>query len=222
MNPSKLLVIFDFDGVICDSKQAYAAQMKKTVEVLSQNSFSEETYKKRVGNTDQREDFIEFLATEDEDTIEEAMNIYSDLTPEFSYLRSLFPSVKKIIEEIKTENFTCIVSRKSQSRMENWLQHFKITGLFDFAIGTVEKTKANAINRLVKRFNMPKNLTIMVGDTEFDIKSAHEAEVISVAALYDCSHKDKILEQKPDFTINSFEELKEIIKKVKEQNTPQI
>ena len=55
---NSLLIIFDFDGVLVDSKEAYALQMQETVETLIQKKIPEEELRVRVGNTDQKQDFI--------------------------------------------------------------------------------------------------------------------------------------------------------------------
>ncbi|MHA1668352.1 MAG: HAD family hydrolase [Candidatus Heimdallarchaeaceae archaeon] len=217
MNNTNLLLIFDFDGVISNSKDAYAKQMKETVEILAKKDIPDDFFRKRVGNTDQEEDFYDFLKTKDEKLVKEAMALYSNLTPKYEHLRTLFPNVKETLRKLKEDNYITIVSRKSQKRMEYWLHHFSLSRFIDDAIGTVEKTKAFAIKTLMKKFNITKERTVMVGDTEFDIRSAKEVGVISVAALYDCTHRDLILSLNPDFTINKFEEIVMIVSKIKDE-----
>ena len=48
-----LLIIFDFDGVLADSKEAYALQMQETIEFFTQKKLSDDAFKGRGGNTDQ-------------------------------------------------------------------------------------------------------------------------------------------------------------------------
>ncbi len=211
-NPkNSLLIIFDFDGVLADSKNAYTTQMQRTLEVFTNKSISTEEIKSRVGNTDQRDDFREFLGTDDPAIIDSAIKMYVELTEEYAYMRTLYPGVKKVLEEINEKHFTGIVSRKPQDRMEYWLNHFKITHLFDIPIGTIERTKTPAIQKIMYELNMDINKTFMVGDTEFDIQSAKDADVHSILALYGASEPDKVLKLNPDYTISNITEILNIV-----------
>ena len=206
-----LLIIFDFDGVLADSKNAYTTQMQKTLAVFANKKISAEEIRSRVGNTDQRDDFIEFLGTNDPEIIESAIDIYVELTEKYAYMRTLYPGVREVLEKLHKEHFTGIVSRKPQERMDYWLNHFKITHLFDIPIGTIERTKTPAILKIMKELEMEKNKTIMVGDTEFDIQSAKGAEVHSILALYGASEPEKVLKLNPDFTISHISEILSIV-----------
>ncbi|MCG3222137.1 MAG: HAD family hydrolase [Candidatus Heimdallarchaeota archaeon] len=207
-----LLIIFDFDGVLADSKNAYTTQMQRTLEVFANKEISAEEIRSRIGNTDQRDDFIEFLGTSEPEIIESAIAMYVELTEEYAYMRSLYPEVREVLEKLHKEHFTGIVSRKPQDRMEYWLAHFKITHLFDRPIGTIERTKTPAILKIMNELEMEKNKTIMVGDTEFDIQSAKDAEVSSILALYGASEPEKVLKLNPDYTISHISEILSIVK----------
>ena len=103
-----------------------------------------------------------------------------------------------------------MVSRKTQERLEKWLRHFKITHLFDRIIGTLDDSKAKAIFQIMQDFKIPRERTIMVGDTEFDILSAKDAGVVSVLALYGAEKPEAALALSPNYFINSFEEILDI------------
>ncbi|MHA2255351.1 MAG: HAD family hydrolase [Candidatus Heimdallarchaeaceae archaeon] len=212
-----LLIIFDFDGVLADSKNAYTTQMQRTLEVFANKEISTEEIRSRVGNTDQRDDFIEFLGTSDPEIIESAIEMYIELTEKYAYMRNLFPGVREVLEKLHKEHFTGIVSRKPQERMEFWLNHFKITHLFDIPIGTTERTKTPAILKIMKELEMEKNKTIMVGDTEFDIQGAKGAEVHSILALYGSSEPEKVLKLNPDYTISHITEILSIVTEFERQ-----
>jgi len=208
------LIIFDFDGVIVDSKEAYVLQMQDTIEKISGIKIDKRVFEKRFGNTDQKSDFIEFLKTEDAEIISQAIQTYASLTDEYSSLRKLFPKVKSSLFSINQRYYTGIVSRKSQNRLEKWLEYYKIADFFDEVIGTLENSKANAILRIVEKLSVSKENTVMIGDTEFDIISANEAEVISIVAMYGATQPKKVLELKPDYKIRSFDEIEMLIEQI--------
>ncbi len=216
------LVIFDFDGVIADSKDAYTAQMRETLESFSDIQISDEDIKARVGNTDQMDDFKEFLKTDDSKIIDSAIKMYTDLTGKYAFLRTIFPNVASTLEQIKKNHFTCIVSRKPQDRMEFWLKYFNLSQYFDYPIGTVERTKAKAIQKLMNYYEIPPERTLMIGDTEFDITSAKRARVLSIAALYDNPEPQKLLDLSPDYTIKKFEDILQILEELCEKTSNSI
>ena len=211
---SSLLIIFDFDGVLANSKDAYAAQMKETIESISKKTFSKEIFSERVGNTDQKDDFKFFLETDDSEVIMEAVMKYEELTPKYEHLRSLYPGIRKIVSSLHNTHYTGIVSRKPQERMEYWLNFFNIQDHFDYPIGTVESTKSHAIRRIMTHYGFSYERTMMIGDTEFDIKSAKEAGVISVAATYGSSKPNELLKLKPDFVLNNPDEITVVVNEV--------
>jgi len=216
------LVIFDFDGVIADSKDAYTAQMRETLESFSNVTFSDDDIKSRVGNTDQKDDFSDFLRTDDPNIIDSAIKMYADLTSKYAFLRTLFPNVASTLDQIKKKHYTCIVSRKSQERMEFWLKYFNISQYFDYPIGTLERTKATAIQKLMNYYEIPIDRTLMIGDTEFDIISAKKASVLSVAALYDNPEPQKLIDLSPDYTIEKFEDILLILEEVCKRTSGEI
>ncbi|MFW9852183.1 MAG: HAD family hydrolase [Candidatus Thorarchaeota archaeon] len=212
------LVIFDFDGVLSNSKEAYANQMLETLEFFSITNITLEEVKARVGNTDQTLDFIEFFQTNNQALIDSAMKKYVELTEKYAYQRELFPGVIEILEVLHKKNFLAIVSRKPQERMDYWLKHFNITHFFDIPIGTIENTKADAIKHIMGELKISKSRTIMVGDTEFDILSAKRAGVYSVLALYDAADPENALKSEPDYCINKLSEIFDVIEKIKQKN----
>ena len=117
------LIIFDFDGVIVDSKDAYALQMQDTIEKVSGIKIDKRVFEVRVGNTDQKSDFIEFLKTEETEIINQAVKVYVSLTDKYTNLRKLFPKVKTSLIRINKKYYTGIVSRKNQNRLEKWLEY---------------------------------------------------------------------------------------------------
>ena len=208
-----LLIIFDFDGVLANSQTAYACQMQETVEYFTKQKIPIEVFLKRGGNTDQAQDFMEFLGTDDFEKIDKAIIHYVSLTEKYSYLRELYPEVRSTLEELRKTHLIGLISRKTHERMLKWLHHFKITHLFDKPIGTLENSKAKAIDEIRAEFQVNTERTLMVGDTEFDMTSAKDAGVSSVLALYGAEKPQAALALDPTYVINSIDEILEISKK---------
>ena len=139
------------------------------------------------------------------------MELYIDLTNKYSYLRELYPGVRETLKKLRKSHYIGLVSRKSQERMEDWLKHFKITHLFDKTIGTLADSKSKAIASIMVSFQISSDRTFMVGDTEFDINSAHTAGVKSVVALYGASKPKEIMKLNPTHTLDNINDILDII-----------
>lgn len=91
------------------------------------------------------------------------------------------------------------------------LNHFKLTDLFE-DIYTIDKfgkhiTKEEMIQDIVKKYNLNKSETVMIGDAPSDVKAARAAGVTAVGALWGYGTDKSMLIEHSDHTISSIEEL---------------
>ena len=208
------VVIFDFDGVISDSKKAYALQMQETIKKISGKDISISEFDKRGGNTDQIDDFKHLLQTKDKNILDKASKTYQELTVKYKDMRKLYPKVKETLKKVREMCKIAIVSRKEQKRLIEWINYYSIGDLIDKAIGTLEHSKAPAIKRILSEFGCKPEEALMVGDTAFDIVSAKEAGVRSVLAKYGTTMYDEAIEKEPEFIIESIEEIVSLVKRL--------
>ena len=208
------VVIFDFDGVISDSKRAYALQMQETIKKISGKNISISEFDKRGGNTDQIDDFRHLLQTEEKSILDNASKIYQKLTVKYKLMRKLYPGVKETLKQVREICKIAIVSRKNQKRLIEWINYYSIGDLIDKAIGTLDHSKAPAIKKLLSEFDCKPEEALMVGDTAFDIVSAKEAKVRSVLAKYGTTMYEEAIEKEPDFIIESIEEIVSLVKRL--------
>ena len=61
------------------------------------------------------------------------------------------------------------------------------------------KPDPTSSHHVLKRFNAKPELSYFVGDTEYDIKTAHNAGMISLGVLWGMSDKDKLESFNPDY-----------------------
>ncbi len=199
--------------MLADTKSAYALQMHEVLEEMGDVVVADEEFIKRVGNKDQHEIFREFLQTEDERIIEQALNFYSSLYDKFVKKRRLFDNIPEILEKLSSTYKLAIVSRKDQKMIEHWIKYFGIEKFFEDVIGTLEDTKAKAITRLMAKHKLSSNSVIMIGDTTFDITSAKEAQVISILAVYGVSDEETF-KSNPDYLLEDIVFLPELVKQI--------
>ena len=73
-------------------------------------------------------------------------------------------------------------------------------------------TKNEMLNFIFKKWNLTKNSSILVGDSKSDIEVAKNCGINSIGVLYGYGKKKDIIESKPEFFINNFKTLLEMIK----------
>ena len=73
------------------------------------------------------------------------------------------------------------------------------------------KPSACPLDITVKRFNISKERTMIVGDMDIDILAGKKAGIWTCAVTYGIGEKAKIIKAKPDYIIDSLLKLKEII-----------
>jgi phosphoglycolate phosphatase-like HAD superfamily hydrolase len=129
---------------------------------------------------------------------------------EFLNMDKLFPYCLDFLKQLKKKNRLVLVTlRRSKKNALDQLKKLKIYGFFDNviinfnSIQKKEKIKAYLI-RKDKGFNCN---SIIIGDTEVDIKVAEILNIKSIALLSGIREKKKLLVYKPDFIFNSLKEV---------------
>jgi len=110
---------------------------------------------------------------------------------------------------------SAIVTTTEKSKVYPVLERLNMIDFFDCIIdrNDVEKLKPDceAIDKALKVLNGDRNLTVIVGDSEVDIKAGQNAGISTIWVSSEANKKYHIhidkREFRPDFTINSFHEL---------------
>ncbi len=73
------------------------------------------------------------------------------------------------------------------------------------------KPSGEGIKKILEILNLSPDEAILIGDATSDVKAAREAKVKVISALWDSLAKEKVMDMKPDITVNSIEELKKVL-----------
>ena len=209
-----MLVIFDVDGTLLDTykliEETYIHVFKK---YLPDYKYTKEEIKSFFGPA--LEDTFMWV-THDEEKTSFLVKKYHEfnLSHHKDYL-NIYPHVKETLQELKKRGHKLgVVSNKDREAIELGFNIMKIREYFDMIVGLDEvvnpKPNPEGINKIRSQF--PKMETAMVGDTVFDVQTARNAGVTSIACTYALTKKEDFEEIKPDYIIDDFQELLEIIK----------
>ncbi len=206
------LLIFDFDGTISDAraiarknlffvldKREYKYDKKKAEKLLGVR-MPEILQKLRIPESKNKEIRKEFYDLMIKDTIKlhECVSI-------------------KPLKELRKECRLIIVSNSESRFLLCSAKKLKVIDLFHEFYGAEKfKTKDKEIRYVLKKYKLKGNEAMYIGDRFSDVECAKKAKVISVAIHNNCSWSslDEVIKTKPDFIINNFHDLKNLVEKL--------
>ena len=198
------LVIFDFDGVLADSFDAFYLLIRDGMKKIGLPLTTDQYRDLFLGNVHQG--FKDLINNKQKFLIfskfrKKNYDIY--YYNERSKVK-LFPETSSFLKRISKKYVVTIVSSGHQKNVEDLLVLNKVRSLFDLVIANTATTKADAIKGILTKFKVKPKETIMITDTVGDIKVAKKVGLKTIAVTWGF-HSAKLLRStKPGFVANSF------------------
>ena len=131
-------------------------------------------------------------------------------------LSPLYPGVRNFLRRITKENSLqlAIATGKGKLGLLQILRAHRIEAYFSsFQTSDDNPSKPNPkmLLKLIKEFNIDPNDALMVGDTDFDIIMAKNANIASVAVSWGYHSEGKLMSSSPSAIVKNFRELEEEI-----------
>lgn len=205
-------VIFDLDGTLADTQEIILRSFKHIHKKFNNTAPGNKEILKTFGEP--LRDTLKSQFRQDVDlVIGEYRKFHQDI---FHQYLNPHEGAIEIVKKLKDDNYTLgiVTSRLGESAIDI-LETFDIKKYFS-TIVTVEDTEKNKPNpepllKALSQINAKADESIYIGDTKFDIECAKNAKVTSV--LVGWSHyKVEENDVKPDYMIDDFSELENIIK----------
>jgi phosphoglycolate phosphatase len=202
----KKIIIFDFDGVIIDSKKnmflSWSAVKKKLSTKISFKKYFNNIgipFEKILRKIKFNKSFLE------------AKKIYEKTSEQNFGKIYLFEDVKKIINLLFKKYTLCLVTSKSKKRTVKILKKFKILKNFKHIYCPEDrfppKPNPRVVKYLKKKYKLKNSQILIVGDTNHDKNFAKKANVDFLYASYGYG------KLKSKYKIKSFKEIIFLIKK---------
>lgn len=133
----------------------------------------------------------------------------------------LFPEVKETLEELKSEGYELVLITNKPSRyVPELMAYLGIDQLFTLMLGANDSVKIKPhpapIFKVLAELGVMQSEFIFVGDSRNDINAAKNAGVQSVALTYGYNHGEPIANESPDFVIDHFSELLQVLHQLKD------
>ncbi|MDT3695109.1 MAG: HAD family hydrolase [Ignavibacterium sp.] len=201
---------FDMDGTLIDSSKTIFNSTILTLAKLGiKNELDEKEFSLKIGqHFKDIFDSFNIIVSDLEEFIDSYKIIY------FQQLQhsALYPEVKEVLKQLKHKNkLVSLLTTKAQDQTEIILDHFNITGYFDFVMGRRDgipyKPSPEPLVIICKHLNTEISKTIIIGDTELDIRCGKSAGSFTCGVEYGYRSKELLEYEQPDFIISSIKDV---------------
>ena len=212
------VIIFDFDGTLCDTRSNIIIAFRATMEHLGLEMRDEETCGATIGLT-LRDGFKSMYPEFDDAKIDYCVETYRQIFAERrkELMPDLFPSVKETLEALRKRGYrmTIATSRLTDSLML-FMRHHGIDHYFEYAVGsdsvTHHKPHPEPALKTLAALNITPSEAIMVGDMPVDIAMAHNAGIRAIGVDYGNATREELEAAEADWIVDSITKILEIIK----------
>lgn len=203
------ICVFDFDGTIANTIPVTISILKK---------FAQEDF-----NMDVDDEFIEKLRDKTIPEMFKAFNIsilklpfiakktIEAMNKEIENMKPI-KGIKNLLLELKKQGKTLgIVSSNSSESIKKFLAVNQLQ-IFSF-IYTNSRVfgKSSSLKKLFKEYNCGKDDIVYIGDEIRDIEAARKVGIKIISVTWGVNTKDKLLSCKPDYLVNSPQEILDLI-----------
>jgi phosphoglycolate phosphatase/pyrophosphatase PpaX len=203
-------ICFDLDGTITDSINTIYQTTIKTLEMLNiHHNLTFKEFNKIVGYHF-KDMFLAFKIPVTD--FEQYMTFYQSHYFAFINQSRLYPGVIETLQYLKDKGIkTSLCTTKLQNQADKVIDYFKLRNYFSFILGRRENIESKPSGKpllfICSELNVSPEASLIVGDTELDIRCGKNAGAKTCAASYGYRDLKSIKEENPDFIINEITEL---------------
>lgn len=123
----------------------------------------------------------------------------------------IFPGMDDVLTEVSKKARVGIVSGNTSQTIEKFLQDYRLDHTVQLVLGVnAPGTKAVKIKQMLGSLGSPDNAAF-VGDTTSDVLAAREAAISIVAVSWGHHSRQKLVEARPDYIVDTPKELLPIL-----------
>jgi phosphoglycolate phosphatase len=214
------LILFDFDGTLCETRVAVKDSIRLTYQRLNQTVPSDETIETTLSQGPTTQDVFRLLSPQaDHGLIQHLFNTYKLIyLSQVAAKTHLFPGVHELFSTLKAAGvISAIVSNKSPDELKQSVQELQLHDYFITLVGAEPGGFCKPDPRVYDAYLAPlfphisAHKMLMVGDTTTDLNFAHAIGVDACWVDYghgDASHCKAL---KPKYTLSNLSQLANII-----------
>ena len=204
----KNVLIFDYDGVLVDSFEIF---MQNFIIACKKQGFESIATKKdflKLFENNMYESMFAMGMTKGQ--ILKIVYFMRDALTENQDKIKVFEGISETLESLSKENNLVIVTSNETNVVNNFVKERNLEFFNEVYGSDKSASKIEKINMIKAKY--PDSNYFYIGDTKGDIIEGRKAGVKTVAVSWGWHEKEELEKEKPDFIINSPEELEKILK----------
>ena len=219
------LVLFDFDGTLCDSANQIVSAIKKAGQDVGLTNIEDEQTRQYIGQG--LHHLALKLTNNDHDKANEFFDAYrynfrAGMDSGDIYLSPLFEGAQEAVASLVKDGWlTGIVTNKGRNGLNYLLQTHGISHLFDLTFTVDEKqpkpSPEMAIDAM-KQCGVELRNTVLVGDTIYDAQCAINAGISFVGVSWGYNSAEILKQHGARMIVNDFSKLHTNLNKIISEN----
>lgn len=213
------VVIFDFDGVLVDSNEAWIDVLNKSTHAAG--------VKKKMTYDDLRKHYgkpiVEIFKSahprfgHDSDALEATYSRFMELASKDSLVESFnqIGGIKQTLRKLKEKYHLAVGSGNNKRLLVRFLERLGLSKYFDMVVSgdDVENGKPSPemLQLILSHYGVKPDVAVYVGDSESDVQAAKNAHVKSVVVLTGALSREDAEQLKPDSIVQDATKLPEVL-----------
>ncbi|MGL1900957.1 MAG: HAD-IA family hydrolase [Fibrobacterales bacterium] len=218
MKKNIALFVFDLDGTLIDSLGDLELALNHTLKTLNMPQKTMDEVRYAVG------DGVKMLLTrcmpsDASDRVDEAYAIFHEFYVNHCCDTTYaYDGVRELLEEYKHIP-KAVLTNKTYEPSLDILKHLGLMDYFKIVVGgdtfATRKPDPEGLLHIMQELGVTADQTVMIGDGIPDVAVTQDIGVTSIAILDGITAKDRLLALNPDYTVDSFAQLSDLIPTIK-------
>ena len=206
-------IFFDLDGTLVDSSEGIHNGFVQTFERLGLPVPSDQKIRTFMGPPLE----VTFKQEVSKEGAAKAVKIYRDYYETKGQLEAhLYDGIKEVLEQLSKDpnKKIFITTSKNEPIALEMCQHLGITEYFEGIYGSTPAAfhKDDVLQRAITENQSPKDQSVIVGDTKFDLIGGKTVGIKTIAVTWGFGTNETLLAENPDFVADTPQELWDILR----------
>ena len=209
-------ILFDLDGTLTNPRLGIGNSLKYALRQMQIDGYSDEILERFIGPPLQ-DNFKNLFGMNERNTNLAVEHFRTYFGEKGLFENEPYQGINELLEELHLSGkHVYVVTSKLEKYARMIMRHFELDRYLDDLQGA-EATgkhsgKGQLIEQLIERNRIPASASVvMVGDTHYDLIGAKENEISCIAVGYGFGTDESLSRCNPDFTVDSVEELAELL-----------
>jgi len=210
-NTRYALLIFDWDGTLSDSAAHIVQCMQQSIAAVGAPARSDAAIRAIIG-LGLYEAIVQLFPEETPHVHQALMAAYRAEYLQHSHTpMPLFPGTQTVLQQLRASGYDlAIATGKSRRGLDRELQQLGLVDYFGItrcADETFSKPHPLMLEEILTDYNLDATQALMIGDTEYDMRMAHNIGMDALAVVYGVHSREQLLALEPKGCLAALTEL---------------